>query len=48
MIVMMLHRHFEEKPSENVTKLEDVTPKEKEEFVSEIFPPEGKRKTRKK
>lgn len=36
---MMLHRHFEEKPSENMTKLSDVTPGAKE-FVSEIFPPE--------
>ena len=34
---MMLHRHFEDKKDENLTKLEDVTPKE---FVSEVFPPE--------
>ena len=39
---MMLHRHFEadKKANENITKLEDVTPKAK--FVSEIFPPEEK------
>ena len=37
---MMLHRHFEEKPSENMTKLSDVTPGAKKDFVSEIFPPE--------
>lgn len=35
---MMLHRHFETEKEKNITKLEDVTPKE--EFVSEVFPPE--------
>lgn len=34
---MMLHRHFENEKNENITKLEDVTPKE---YVSEVFPPE--------
>lgn len=45
---MMLHRHFEEKPSENMTKLEDFN--KKEEYTSEVFPPEEapKKKTRKK
>ena len=39
---MMLHRHFEETGrNPNMTTLADVTPGEKrEEFVSEIFPPE--------
>lgn len=37
---MMLHRHFEEqKRKENMTTLADVAPS-KEEFVSEVFPPE--------
>lgn len=35
---MMLHRHFEAEKNKNITKLEDVTPKE--EFVSEVFPPD--------
>ena len=37
---MMLHRHFEQEPAKNMTTLADVTPTEKKEFVSEIFPPE--------
>lgn len=37
---MMLHRHFEAENAKNVTKLADVTPTEKEEFVSEVFPPD--------
>lgn len=37
---MMLHRHFEAEKSKNMTKLSDVTPTAKKEFVSEIFPPE--------
>lgn len=37
---MMLHRHFEaDKEYKNMTKLADVTP-HKEEFVSEVFPPD--------
>lgn len=36
---MMLHRHFENAQSKNITKLEDVTPKA-EKFVSEVFPPD--------
>lgn len=36
---MMLHRHFEEQKKQNMTKLEDVSPKI-EDFVSEVFPPE--------
>ncbi len=37
---MMLHRHFEAgKEQKNITKLADVTP-HKEEFVSEVFPPD--------
>lgn len=35
---MMLHRHFETEKEKNITKLEDVAPKE--EFVSEVFPPD--------
>lgn len=35
---MMLHRHFENEKSVNMTKLEDMNPKA--EFVSEVFPPE--------
>lgn len=38
---MMLHRHFEKERSKNITTLADVTPTPKEEYVSEIFPPEG-------
>ena len=37
---MMLHRHFEQEKSTNITTLADVTPKAEKEFVSEIFPPE--------
>jgi len=37
---MMLHRHFEAEKEKNITTLADVTPKE--EFVSEIFPPDEK------
>ena len=33
---MMLHRHFEGQKNENITKLEDVTPKA---YVSEVFLP---------
>ena len=37
---MMLHRHFESE-KQNVTTFTDTRPVgEKEEFVSEIFPPE--------
>lgn len=35
---MMLHRHFEAEKEKNITKLADLTPKE--EYVSEVFPPE--------
>ena len=38
---MMLHRHFEGEANKNITKLSDVTPTAKEEFVSEVFPPDG-------
>lgn len=37
---MMLHRHFEQGHNKNMTTLKDVTPHEKEEFVSEVFPPD--------
>lgn len=37
---MMLHRHFEAEKEKNITTLADVTPHEKEEYVSEIFPPD--------
>ena len=38
---MMLHRHFEDtEKSENMTTLEVLNGGEKEEFVSEIFPPD--------
>lgn len=39
---MMLHRHFEEQGRDpNMTTLADVTPKvRKEEYVSEVFPPD--------
>ena len=48
---MMLHRHFEQEGNENMTRLSDVEPKN--EFVSEVFPPEEqteapKRRTRSK
>lgn len=36
---MMLHRHFEEQKKQNMTKLENVSPKS-EEFASDVFPPE--------
>ena len=39
---MMLHRHFEAEKNPNVTTLEDVTPKPKEESV----PPEDAPKRR--
>lgn len=51
---MMLHRHFETEKSKNMTTLADVTPGAKEEFVSEVFPPDEepveapKRRTRTK
>ena len=45
---MMLHRHFEAEKSKNMTKLSDVTPTAKKEFVSEIFPPEEPVETSKK
>ena len=41
---MMLHRHFEAERDKNITTLADVTPKE--EFVSEVFPPEEAPKRR--
>lgn len=40
---MMLHRHFEGEAEKNLSTSEDLNRKaneEKEEFVSEIFPPE--------
>lgn len=38
---MMLHRHFEkESQKKNMTTLADVTAKE--EFVSDVFPPDEK------
>lgn len=37
---MMLHRHFEAEQNRNMTKLSDVIPDEKKDFVSEVFPPE--------
>lgn len=37
---MMLHRHFEEQKTENMTKLKDVSVSEEEPFVSEVFPPD--------
>lgn len=37
---MMLHRHFEREKLNNMTTLADVSPKEeREDFVSEVFPP---------
>ena len=45
---MMLHRHYETEPNENMTKLADVTPTAREEFVSDIFPPEEPVKAPKK
>ena len=36
---MMLHRHFEQEKSKNITTLADVTPDE-EKYVSAVFPPE--------
>lgn len=45
---MMLHRHFQEEQNKNITTLADVSPVEKEEDVSEIFPPEPKRRGRPK
>ena len=50
---MMLHRHFEkEDANENMTKLSDISGKDKGEgFVSEIFPPDentGRQKRSKK
>lgn len=37
---MMLHRHFEkENQNEHITKLSNVSLKEKE-YVSEVFPPD--------
>ena len=46
---MMLHRHFENEKNknENVTTLADVAPTpKKDEFVSELFPPEVPQKRR--
>lgn len=38
---MMLHRHFEEQKNKNITTLADMNPKaEKDEYVSEVFPPD--------
>ena len=40
---MMLHRHFSDDPSSNMTTAADLFPNKKEkdaEFVSEIFKPE--------
>ena len=43
---MMLHRHFEDEKRKNMTTLEDLNGGEKEEFVSEIFPPEQEKPKR--
>jgi len=37
---MMLHRHFEREKQKNMTTLADMTSGAKEEYVSDIFPPE--------
>lgn len=37
---MMLHRHFENEKSKNMTTLADVTPGAEKEYVSEVFPPD--------
>lgn len=37
---MMLHRHFENEKRKNLTTLSDVSPVEKKEHVSEVFPPD--------
>ena len=37
---MMLHRHFEAEQDHNLTTSKETVPEEKEEFVSNIFPPE--------
>lgn len=42
----MLHRHFEQEKQKNITTLKDVEPKE--EFVSEIFPPDESKETKKR
>lgn len=44
---MMLHRHFENEKSNNMTTLKDVTPaNEGEDFVSEVFPPDEEKPKR--
>ena len=43
---MMLHRHFETEPSENMTTHAVLQGEKKEEFVSEIFPPEEEKPKR--
>lgn len=40
---MMLHRHFEAEKNDNITTLKDVTPGAKDEYVSDIFPPDEKK-----
>ena len=42
----MLHRHFEQEKQKNITTLKDVEPKE--DFVSEIFPPEAEETPKKR
>ena len=42
---MMLHRHFENEKSNNMTTLADTRKiEEGEDFVSEVFPPEEEAK----
>lgn len=42
---MMLHRHFENEKSKNMTTLKDVSlTKEGEDFVPEVFPPDEEEK----
>ena len=44
---MMLHRHFENEKSVNMTTTADVSQKnEGEDFVSEVFPPEEEKPKR--
>lgn len=44
---MMLHRHFENEKSNNMTTLKDVSlNKEGEDFVSEVFPPDEEKPKR--
>lgn len=44
---MMLHRHFENEKSKNMTTLKDVSlVNEGEDFVSEAFPPDEEKPKR--